>query len=60
MVELTGNPGDVFLTDLRLLHTLSPNTRRTPRIMATQRYLLESVRTKIYGGGNTEAACSNG
>lgn len=40
VVELHGNPGDVFLTDLRLLHTVSPNASRTPRLMATQRFFL--------------------
>lgn len=40
VVELHGDPGDVFLTDLRLLHTVSPNASRTPRLMATQRFFL--------------------
>ncbi len=39
--ELTGEPGDVYFTDPRLLHTLSPNTSQRPRIMATQRFMLE-------------------
>ena len=43
MVELHGEPGDVFLTDLRLLHTLAPNASRVPRLMVTQRFLLESL-----------------
>jgi ectoine hydroxylase-related dioxygenase (phytanoyl-CoA dioxygenase family) len=43
VVELHGEPGDVFLTDLRLLHTLAPNASRVPRLMVTQRFLLESA-----------------
>jgi hypothetical protein len=42
VVELTGAPGDVYLTDLRVLHTIAPNVRATPRLMATQRFLRES------------------
>ena len=40
VVELHGEPGDVFLTDLRLLHTLAPNVSRVPRLMVTQRFFL--------------------
>lgn len=40
VVELCGEPGDVFFTDLRLLHTIAPNASRAPRIMLTQRFLL--------------------
>jgi hypothetical protein len=43
VVELHGEPGDVFLTDLRLLHTLAPNASRVPRLMVTQRFYLESL-----------------
>lgn len=39
VVELHGEPGDVVLTDLRLLHTIAPNAGTAPRLMATQRYL---------------------
>jgi ectoine hydroxylase-related dioxygenase (phytanoyl-CoA dioxygenase family) len=42
VVELTGAPGDVYLADLRLLHTIAPNARATPRLMATQRFLREN------------------
>lgn len=37
VVEMTGQPGDVYLTDLRVLHTLAPNVTRVPRVMLTQR-----------------------
>ena len=39
VVELTGAPGDVYITDLRLLHTLAPNVLAKPRLMLTQRFL---------------------
>ena len=40
--ELCGEPGDVFLMDLRMLHSLAPNATRKPRLMITQRYFVES------------------
>lgn len=43
VVELHGEPCDVFLMDLRMLHTLSINTADIPRLMVTQRYFLEST-----------------
>ena len=43
VVELHGQPGDVYLMDMRLLHTLAPNARKVPRIMATQRFLREEA-----------------
>jgi len=50
VVELFGEPGDVFLTDLRLLHTLAPNASRSPRLMLTQRFFLGSMALEIYAG----------
>jgi len=47
VVELVGQPGDVYLMDLRVLHSRSPNTREAARMMVTQRFLLESVRHQI-------------
>lgn len=41
VVEMTGQPGDVYLTDLRMLHTLSDNVLQVPRVMATQRFYTE-------------------
>ncbi len=49
VVELYGERGDVYFMDLRLLHTVSPNATATPRIMLTQRYLLESAYRALYG-----------
>lgn len=42
-VELTGSPGDVYLMDLRLFHTLAPNVTDRPRLMVTQRYYSERL-----------------
>lgn len=47
VVELTGAPGDVYFTDLRLLHSLGANTSSVPRLMATQRLPRESVADRL-------------
>jgi ectoine hydroxylase-related dioxygenase (phytanoyl-CoA dioxygenase family) len=39
IVEMSGNAGDVYLMDMRLLHTPSINSTSKVRIMATVRYL---------------------
>jgi len=49
VVELCGEPGDVYFVDMRMLHTLAPNTAPVPRMMLTHRYLLEDMRESIYG-----------
>lgn len=49
VVEMTGEPGDVYFMDLRVLHTIAPNALRIPRIMLTHRYLLESARIALEG-----------
>ncbi len=41
VVELCGEPGDVVLMNLRLLHAPAPNALDTPRVMVTQRFLTE-------------------
>ena len=38
ILELTGAPGDVWFTDLRMLHTLSVNITEKPRLSVTQRF----------------------
>jgi hypothetical protein len=38
-MELTGEPGDVWITDLRVLHAAAPNTSHEPRVMVTDRYV---------------------
>lgn len=47
VVELTGEPGDVYFTDLRLLHSLGANTSSRPRLMVTQRLPRESVADRM-------------
>ncbi len=38
VVELTGEPGDVCLVDVRVLHSRAPNVTNRPRMMVTQRF----------------------
>lgn len=40
VVEMTGEPGDMYFVDMRVLHAFAANTLRVPRIMLTQRYML--------------------
>lgn len=49
VVEMTGAAGDVYFMDLRVFHTIAPNARPIPRIMLTQRYLLEASRLAFDG-----------
>ena len=51
IVELSGQAGDVFFTDLRLLHTVSANAGTTPRMMATQRFVATEHMVETYGPG---------
>lgn len=39
IVEMSGRAGDMYLMDLRVLHSPSVNTSRNVRMMATMRYL---------------------
>lgn len=39
IVELTGEPGDVYFMDMRALHSGAPNMGDQPRIMAAHRFL---------------------
>lgn len=43
VVELVGQRGDVYLMDMRLLHSPAPNVSAAPRIMWTQRFLTEAT-----------------
>ncbi|MYD88519.1 MAG: phytanoyl-CoA dioxygenase family protein [Acidobacteria bacterium] len=47
VLELCGAPGDVYFTDMRLLHASSPNTREAVRIMVTQRYAVDAYQPDI-------------
>ena len=40
IVEMSGRAGDVYLMDMRLLHTPSVNATKHPRMMATSRFIL--------------------
>ena len=46
-IDPPGEPGDVYLMNLQVLHSRNRNTRPTPRLMITQRFLLASVRGQI-------------
>lgn len=48
VVELSGEPGDVYFVDLRVLHAGAPNATSTPRVMLTRRFFLEAVRDMIF------------
>lgn len=50
VVELTGAPGDAYLTDLRLLHTAAPNATDRPRVMATHRFVRAGVMRELAEG----------
>jgi hypothetical protein len=50
VVELTGAPGDAYLTDLRLLHTSAPNATDRPRVMATHRFARADVMQELAEG----------
>lgn len=41
IVEMSGQAGDLYLMDMRLLHTPSINSTKKVRMMATVRYLLQ-------------------
>ena len=48
VVELCGRPGDVYLTDMRLLHTLAPNATDQPRVMLTHRFVIEEFADALW------------
>jgi hypothetical protein len=50
VMELTGAPGDAYMTDLRLLHTAAPNATDRPRVMATHRFVREGVMQELAEG----------
>lgn len=49
VVELHGEPGDVYLMDLRVLHSLAPNVQSEPRLMVTQRYYAPDAIKALFG-----------
>ncbi|MCY4056965.1 MAG: phytanoyl-CoA dioxygenase family protein [Gammaproteobacteria bacterium] len=48
VVELCGRPGDVYLADMRLLHTLAPNATNEPRVMLTHRFVIEEFADALW------------
>ena len=48
VVELCGEPGDVFLVDMRVLHNTAPNASRAPRLMVTQRLMRQDVHDEMH------------
>ena len=58
-VELTGDPGDVYFVDLRLLHSIGANTSDQPRMMIAQRMPRQEAFNALMatvGGKGTEVA----
>jgi ectoine hydroxylase-related dioxygenase (phytanoyl-CoA dioxygenase family) len=47
VVELVGEPGDVWLMDLRVLHAAAPNCSDRPRLIATHRFLRADLMPEI-------------
>jgi hypothetical protein len=47
LVEMTGQPGDVWLMDLRTLHASAPNTSNVPRLMMTHRFVRADVADEL-------------
>lgn len=47
VVELVGQPGDVWLMDLRVLHAVAPNASRRPRLMVTYRFVPTDVMPEV-------------
>ena len=47
VMELTGQPGDAWLLDLRVLHTTAPNAGVRPRVMVTYRYVRRDLSAEI-------------
>jgi hypothetical protein len=39
VVELTGNPGDVYLTSLWVMHATAPNASSRPRMMRSRSFM---------------------
>ena len=56
LAELWGDPGDVYLVDMRMLHTLAPNASNLPRIMLAQRFIREDSIKQLYGGFGSKTA----
>lgn len=47
VVEMTGAPGDVWVVDLRVLHSASPNASARPRVMLADRCLRADLMAEL-------------
>lgn len=47
VMELTGQSGDAWLMDLRVLHAAAPNASKRPRLMITYRFLPTALMPEI-------------
>lgn len=54
LTEIFGNIGDVYLIDMRILHSIAPNPKMNPRIMVAQRYLSQHTR-EYYNNTNIKS-----
>jgi hypothetical protein len=50
VVELTGEPGDAWFMDLRVLHAGAPNAAEHPRLMITHRFLRADLVAEVAEG----------
>ncbi|HXQ45717.1 MAG TPA: phytanoyl-CoA dioxygenase family protein [Caulobacteraceae bacterium] len=50
IMELTGQPGDAYFTDLRLAHTGRPNSSDHPRLMITRPFIRADLKREIREG----------
>lgn len=47
LIEMTGEPGDAYVTDLRTLHSGAPNASDRPRLMMTQRFIRTDLAAEL-------------
>ena len=47
LVEMTGEPGDAYVVDLRTLHSGAPNASDRPRLMMTQRFIRADLQAEL-------------
>ena len=50
-MEMAGEAGDAYLTDMRVLHAAAPNATKRPRLMLTNRYLDRQIDGASTRGG---------
>lgn len=55
VVELTGDPGDVAVVDMRVFHAPAPNALDRPRIMLTTRLTLDELAVEMFGAPPPQA-----